>query len=110
MLRCLTTVAALLAMSPYQAGIVKWREQKETELKADGGWLTVAGLFWLKEGENRVEGAPGVFVLHEGKARFRADTGAITDMTPAASITAGGLNFCVVERRRGYGVRVGGTK
>jgi len=70
MFRCLTTVAALLAMSPYQAGIVKWREQKQTELKADGGWLTVTGLFWLKEGENRVEGAPGVFVLHEGKARF----------------------------------------
>jgi len=106
MLRCLTAVAALLAMSPYQAGIVKWREQKETELKADGGWLTVTGLFWLKQGENRVEGAPGVFVLHEGKARFRADTGAITEMTPEASITAGDLTFSVIERSGRYGVRL----
>ena len=106
MLRCLTTVATFLAMSPYQAGIVKWREQKETELKADGGWLTVTGLFWLKEGENRVERAPGVFVLHDGKARFRADTGTITEMGPDASITAGDLTFSVIERSGRYGVRL----
>jgi uncharacterized protein len=106
MLRCLTTVAALLAMSPYQAGIVKWRAQKETELKADGGWLTVTGLFWLKEGENRVEGAPGVFELHDGKARFRADTGAITEMGPDASVTSGDRTFSVIERSGRYGVRL----
>jgi len=93
-------------MSPYQAEIVKWRQQKEKELKADGGWLTVTGLFWLKEGENRVEGAPGLFVLHDGKARFRADTGAITEMTPEASITAGNLTFSVIERDGRYGVRL----
>jgi hypothetical protein len=122
MVRCFTVVAALLAMSPYQAGILKWRQQKEAELKADGGWLTVTGLFWLKEGENRVEGAPGVFVLHNGKARFRAETGVIdfhegkawfrvekggvTEMTPEASITAGDLTFSVIERSGRYGVRL----
>src|SRR5258706_11571501 len=90
----------------YQAAIAKWRQQKETELKADGGWLTVTGLFWLKEGENRVEGAPGVFLLHDGKARFRADTGAITEMTPTASITAGERTFSVIERSARYGVRL----
>ena len=37
----------------YTAAIEKWRQERETRLKADGGWLTVAGLFWLKEGENR---------------------------------------------------------
>jgi uncharacterized protein (DUF1684 family) len=36
----------------YRAEIQKWREDREARLKADGGWLTVAGLFWLKEGEN----------------------------------------------------------
>jgi uncharacterized protein len=106
MLRCLITVAAWLAMSSYQAGIVKWRQQKETELKADGGWLTVTGLFWLKEGDNRVEGAPGVFELHEGKARFRADTGAVTEMGPENAITAGDLTFSVIERSGRYGVRL----
>src|SRR5579859_5815572 len=106
MTRCLTAVAALLAMSSYQAGILKWREQKETELKADGGWLTVTGLFWLKEGENRVAGAPGVFELHAGKALFRADTGSTTEMTPEAFITAGDLTFSVIERSGRYAVRL----
>jgi uncharacterized protein len=110
MLRCLTTVAALLAMSSYQAEIVKWRQQKETELKADGGWLTVTGLFWLKEGENRVERAPGVFELHQGKALFRANAGAITEMGPEASIRAGDLTFSVIERSGRYGVRLKDNK
>ena len=94
MIRCLTTVVALLAMNPYQAGIVKWREQKETELKADGGWLTVTGLFWLKEGENRVEGAPGVFVLHDGKARFQADTAARIASRQTPDLKASRIFLC----------------
>jgi hypothetical protein len=106
MLRCLITVAAWLAMSSYQVEIAKWRQQKETELKADGGWLTVTGLFWLKEGDNRVEGAPGVFALHEGKALFRAATGAVTEMGPENSIPAGDLTFSVIERSGRYGVRL----
>lgn len=36
----------------YAASILKWREEKEVELRADDGWLSVAGLFWLKEGRN----------------------------------------------------------
>ncbi len=46
------------AESDYERGINKWRAAHETELLADGGWLTVAGLFWLKEGVNTV-GAGG---------------------------------------------------
>ena len=41
------------AASDYESQIRAWREQRETRLKADGGWLTVAGLFWLDEGLNR---------------------------------------------------------
>lgn len=37
----------------YRAAIEAWRKDQEEELRADGGWLTVAGLFWLKEGANR---------------------------------------------------------
>ena len=37
----------------YRQDIEAWRQKREASLKADGGWLTVAGLFWLKEGENR---------------------------------------------------------
>jgi hypothetical protein len=30
----------------------EWRLKQETSLKQDRGWLAVAGLFWLEEGEN----------------------------------------------------------
>jgi hypothetical protein len=36
----------------YQDTIDRWRHERETKLQADDGWLTVAGLFWLKEGIN----------------------------------------------------------
>jgi uncharacterized protein len=107
MLRHVTTGAAFLAISAvYQAEIVKWRQQKEVELKADGGWLTVTGLFWLQEGDNRIAGAPGVFELHQGKALFRADTGAVTQMGLDATIVSGPLAFSVIERSGRYGVRL----
>src|SRR5258708_39983341 len=37
---------------PYQATIEQWRQQREANLKSDSGWLTVAGLIWLKDGAN----------------------------------------------------------
>jgi hypothetical protein len=33
--------------------VESWRRAREDRLIADGGWLTVAGLFWLKPGANR---------------------------------------------------------
>jgi hypothetical protein len=32
--------------------IQQWREEQERSLRADDSWLTLAGLFWLNEGEN----------------------------------------------------------
>ena len=31
-----------------------WREKRNKELRTEDGWLTVAGLFWLKEGSNSI--------------------------------------------------------
>jgi uncharacterized protein len=42
----------------YRQQIEQWRAQHQKELAADDGWLTVAGLDWLKEGENRVGADP----------------------------------------------------
>jgi len=36
----------------YATELAKWRQSQEDELRADGGFLSVAGLFWLKEGDN----------------------------------------------------------
>lgn len=42
------------AQTDYAKEIEKWRGERETNLKKETGWLTVAGLFWLKEGTNTV--------------------------------------------------------
>ncbi|HEV2176009.1 MAG TPA: DUF1684 domain-containing protein [Terriglobia bacterium] len=74
----------------YQAEIARWRERREAGLKADDGWLTLAGLFWLKDGSNTVGAdaasdivlpkgsAPdlvGEFDFHAGKTSFQAAPG-----------------------------------
>src|ERR1019366_8817846 len=40
----------LLAAADYQTEIAQWHSQREERLKSEGGWLSVAGLFWLHEG------------------------------------------------------------
>lgn len=42
------------AQPDYVKDVEKWRADRETNLKKEGGWLTVAGLSWLKEGTNTV--------------------------------------------------------
>src|SRR5262249_4923066 len=74
----------------YAAEIQKWRERREARLRADDGWLTVAGLYWLKEGVNRFGAAAanevafpegsapalaGVLELHGGKVTLRVEPG-----------------------------------
>jgi uncharacterized protein len=72
----------------YRATIEQWRSKHESELKADNGWLTVAGLFWLKEGSNTIGTGPssnivlprgpakaGIFEFRQGHATFEAAPG-----------------------------------
>ena len=40
-------------MPGYQREIAEWRKQREERLKGEGGWLSLAGLFWLHDGANR---------------------------------------------------------
>src|SRR5438270_9459248 len=69
----------------YQEDYAKWR--KELEASRRTNWLTLVGLFWLRDGENRVGGdqknevpltadkAPaqvGTIRFHDGKAMFHA--------------------------------------
>src|SRR5215468_11584670 len=73
LLLLLTLASAGLADEAYRAEVKKWREDREVRLKADGGWLTVAGLFWLKEGDNRFGTDPGnEILLPAGSAPERA--------------------------------------
>jgi uncharacterized protein (DUF1684 family) len=52
-----------------------WRERREARLRDPEGWLALAGLHWLTEGENRLDGLPGTFVLRGGRVTLRAGPG-----------------------------------
>jgi uncharacterized protein (DUF1684 family) len=90
LLIAISLAAAERGDRPYRQEIQKWRENYEANLKEDNGWLTLAGLFWLKEGDNTFgtglgndivlpEGsAPeqaGTFIFHEGNTRMLAKNG-----------------------------------
>jgi uncharacterized protein len=47
-----SAVGVASADEPYHEQIRKWRADREARLRADGGWLTVVGLIWLREGRN----------------------------------------------------------
>ena len=87
----------LTAQAPaYRAEIEKYRADRIAELTDDSGFLTLAGLYWLKPGINTAGSdkkndlvlplkAPaklGVFTLTDGRVFFTAD--------PAASVTSEG--------------------
>src|SRR5229473_8494363 len=102
----LIAVSACAEDSAYRAAISQWRREKEAKLKADDGWLTVTGLFWLKQGENRVDSAPGVFELHGAKTVYRPDHGAPVAMKAETKVTDGPRTFSVIERGGKYAVRM----
>jgi uncharacterized protein len=77
--------------TPYQQEIEQWRQRYKAALRADDGWLTLAGLFWLKEGQNTIGtdrknsfvlpkgSAPilaGAFEFHNGTTSFQPAVGA----------------------------------
>lgn len=76
----------------YKAQIDEWHQNRLKSLKSESGWLNIAGLFWLKEGENKVGGDPGNDIAFpSGKApaqlgTFQLTKGAVL-FTPAPEAT-----------------------
>jgi len=89
-------LAAALVTEPamvdpgYAHEIEGWRRERLQRLTADGGWLTLAGLHWLKPGANRfgtdpandivlpagsAPGRAGTFVLASGRVRVAVQPG-----------------------------------
>jgi uncharacterized protein (DUF1684 family) len=50
-------------MSYDEAALAVWRAAAEAELRAPEGWLSVAGLFWLQPGQNRMGSDPTLEVV-----------------------------------------------
>ena len=111
---------ALTAASNYPNEIAQWRQQREASLKAEGGWLSLTGLFWLHEGANpfgkdadseiALEDGPahaGVLELRGGTVTVRMD-GTTREVKPdsAEVVKAGRLNLFVIKRSDKYGIRV----
>ena len=111
---------ALAAVTTYESEISQWRRAREAALKADGGWLTVAGLFWLHEGANRFgkdasgdialpdgPALAGAFELHNGKVTVTLD-GAIRVVAPDSGdvVKVGRLSLFAIKRGDRYGIRL----
>ena len=130
--------AAAAAIDPQaeRALIDDWRAQRVAALTSDDGWLTLTGLFWLKDGDNSFGRSAdntlvldnpalaahcGTFSVHGHTVRFTAaPDGGVThagqplgalelsaDTSGDPTVLASGtLRFFVIERAGNLGVRV----
>jgi uncharacterized protein len=119
----------------HEKAVLEYRQRLETSLKSDTGWLTVAGLHWLKPGDTPFGTGPASkFVLPEGKApaktgvfvfdgktvKVRAEAGVpllvngkapsdaplADDAKKADMVTIGDLTMFVIERGGKVGIRL----
>lgn len=60
--------------NPWLDSLQAWRHAEEAELRADDGWLTVIGLFWLDEGDNPVGSSPDAVVALPDRLPAHAGT------------------------------------
>jgi len=111
---------ALFAATAFQSDVAEWRKSREAGLLRDGGWLTVTGLFWLKEGPNRFgKDAANAIVLPDGPARAGELTlrnGKVTaamdgkdrEIKPDSDdfLKVGRLSLYVIKRGDRYGIRL----
>ena len=47
----------------YINSVNKWREEVNNNLRRENGWLALAGLFWLRKGENMIGSSPDSDIL-----------------------------------------------
>jgi uncharacterized protein (DUF1684 family) len=90
----------------YEKEIQTWRKAREDRLRSDEGWLTVAGLYWLEEGDNRFgsdQTATVVLPAHSSPPRagvFRVHGKKVTVVVaPGVKVTAGGQPVTEKELR-----------
>src|SRR5580698_5136820 len=117
----LLAIAAVAADTDYAHDIEQYRAQREASLKQEDGWLTVVGLFRLKEGDNRVGSGEaneitlpspasahtGKITFSKGQAIYYAEGRPGTALRPNLDvITLRNIKFFVIKRGEEYFVRV----
>lgn len=129
-------VLLVFVQGSFEAEQREWREQRDQELRAEDGWLSVAGLFWLKQGSNSfgtgksmdivlpAGSAPeniGTLELGDGVVTLTVTEGVTVTLPPKAiksfemrfdgnsqppSFLVGSLRLSVIKRGERYGLRV----
>lgn len=120
----------------YRQEIEAWRATRESRLRSDTGWLTVAGLFWLKEGKNTLGNDPrsdvllppgvglpqtGFLMFSEGEVQLKVFPDAtvllgdeavtsrtLADDTSGAAdlLKVGRVTFNLIRRQDRFGIRL----
>lgn len=132
---CSPAAALQTRDNTYAKEIDAWRRDHEAQLKADNGWLTVSGLYWLKEGENSAGSSAdnsivlppaspamlGNFQMVQGKTILRLAEGVqatfqgksvreveLTATSEKASppVAVGDLTFLLLKRGSRYAIRL----
>ena len=119
----------------YAQELAQWQQKRWTDLKSETGWLTLVGLFWLKDGENKfgsdsandivlankqINPQAGVLSLKDGVVKFDASQTGFTldgqaiksvefktdeDAKPTV-VRLGSLSFQIIKRGEKLGLRV----
>lgn len=125
--------------TPYQKEIKEWHKERVERLTEPTGWLSLAGLHWLEEGENtfgksdenkitfKVAEAPeviGSYFLEGDKIIFKSaegvnvisDSAEVTDIEVFADVPGkptllewGTLSWFIIKRGDKYGIRLRDT-
>lgn len=119
----------------YINSIEKWHAKRDSSIRNVSGWLSLAGLFWLKQGDNTFgsdpknmiifpEQAPafiGSFSLNDSIVSVKINQGVevlndstlvsemilVNDNQPNTSVlSSGALFFYVIKRQDKYGIRL----
>jgi uncharacterized protein (DUF1684 family) len=132
----LVSLTSAVAQMDYAKEVEKWRSDREINLKKETGWLTVAGLFWLKEGINTIgagekfdvrltdnfkQGKFGEIAFKDGKAALKVEKG-VEAQTDGRSISTidlvsdekgkpteirtGTQTFYLIKREERFGIRL----
>jgi uncharacterized protein (DUF1684 family) len=128
------------AQTDYVKAVEKWRSDEEADLKKETGWLTLAGLFWLKDGINTVGAGPdfdirltdnfkkgkfGEIDFKDGRAALKVESGveaqsdgksiSTLDLVSdekgkPTEIRTGSQTFYLIRREDRFGIRLKDSK
>ena len=138
-LSCVERDSVPKGSSEYIAEIEQWHQQRIERLKGENGWLTLVGLYWLKEGENTFgsdksndivfsENAPkkiGIITLKDSVITLKANDviNVTNDGNPVKEIILqndltdnptiidlGSLRWYIIKRENKIGIRLRNTE